>query len=176
MQTVRPRPRKPYKAGVPGQPAKLSVSVSWEMKNTIDNACKLSGRTQGSEVEYRLNAHIEREQRLGGKQAIALFEALGAAGVAKFGPDWAFNPLAYHEMTEGDTGRAVMTRLRPVWREGVPLVSRPTGPDDHTRAQAIELIKSGQELINSGQELINSGLRLLKEGQAEKAIPQPSDF
>jgi hypothetical protein len=155
---------------VPGRVYGLGITVTGEVKALLESAADASGRTQSQEAAARIEAGFDREQRLGGRQAIALFEALGAAGVSRFGTDWASNAAAFYEMTEGELGREIMKRLRPVWSgEEVPLIARPVSePAAHQPSIDVTRQRSDVPAQHAGSalhehELIEQLLRALDQ-------------
>jgi hypothetical protein len=92
---------RPLKSGVPGQAAKMSVNVSWEMKNLIDAAAAASGRTQGAEIEHRLRWYTEHQQTYGGARGAAFFTALGGVVQTYFaGEEWLDDPAKLRAVRE----------------------------------------------------------------------------
>jgi hypothetical protein len=168
METARARAHKAYKPGIPGTASKLSVNVSWEMKNIIDAAAKTSGRTQGAEVEYRLNAYIERENRLGGPRVAALLESLAMAATARFGPGWVHDPEAFWQVTEGGLWKEHLVRWRPVVTDA-PRVVRPGPlPDGRELGEMIAALGSAQRLL---EQMLLEGAATANQRATE--IPAP---
>jgi hypothetical protein len=60
----------------------------------------MSGLTQSREAETRLEASFDRDRRVGGPRIQALLEALGAAALARYGPDWIDNPDAFRKVEQ----------------------------------------------------------------------------
>ena len=55
---------RPIRPGVPGARVSLGLKVTPEIKNKLDEAARLNGRTQSAEAEYRLERSFERQDLL----------------------------------------------------------------------------------------------------------------
>jgi hypothetical protein len=65
MMTTRSKPgRKPRPANQ-GQRVSLGLKVTAEVKNALDAAARLTGRTQSQEAEWRLGLSLDRENLIG---------------------------------------------------------------------------------------------------------------
>lgn len=94
----------------PGEKITISVRITPEMKQRLEEAAKESGRSQSQEAEFRLERSFDRSNLLGqvielvyGKQTAGLLMVLGAAmahAVEKAGgdpkrEDWALDAKSY---------------------------------------------------------------------------------
>ena len=64
MISTGKRGGRPIRPGVPGARVSLGLKVTPTIKNRLDEAAKLNGRTQSAEAEYQLERSFERQDLL----------------------------------------------------------------------------------------------------------------
>lgn len=96
MKNSSRRTGRPTKAAEPGKRVSLGLKVTADIKHRLDEATKVSGRTQSQEAELRIEQSFALEEQWGGRDirnlaqlAAATFEHAGATAAAANGhPDW----------------------------------------------------------------------------------------
>jgi hypothetical protein len=110
------RTGRPLRPAVPGARVSLGLKVTPEIKTKLDEATRITGRTQSAEAEIRLEQSFAKDEAFGGAEArqIALMmaSAFAVAGMRKGkeirAEDWASDPECYLAGMLGVVG-ALMT-------------------------------------------------------------------
>jgi hypothetical protein len=93
----------------------VGIRTTRELKDLLQRAADLSGRSLAQEIEYRLEASFQTEDAFGGPRTAALLRALGAATQLRKGggPDaWLDDPHARRATFEGWKQQLDLMRTR----------------------------------------------------------------